>query len=167
MLLDKLKSEILKTRDHRQDLLDRHLAAGYPATLVLSLNIPGAIKNPPGSEMLFAWALDQLGEEYSGLAILETSHDLLGSYAVMGIQQAAIETKHRCIELETLQPAARLVDLDVYDSQGRQVDRASLYLSPRPCLVCNRSAVECIRLGRHTASDLTEKINELLAPYRD
>lgn len=117
--------------------------------------------------MLFTWAFDRLAEEFSGLTILETSHDLLGSYAVMGIQQATVEAKHRCIELETLQPAARLVDLDVYDSQGRQIDRAFLSLPPRPCLVCNRSAVECIRLGRHTASDLTEKINELLAPYRD
>jgi holo-ACP synthase len=167
MSSDKLKSEILRTRDHRQELLDRHLAAGYPATLVLSLNIPGAIKNPPGTGMLFAWTLDRLAEVYSGLAILENSHDLLGSYAVAGIQQAAVEVKQRCIALETSQPAARLVDLDVYDSQGRQIDRATLSLPPRPCLVCNRSAVECIRLGRHTASDLTEKTNELLAPYRD
>jgi holo-ACP synthase len=167
MLSDKLKSEILRTRDHRQEQLDRHLAVGYPATLVLSLNIPGAIKNPPGSGMLFAWALDKLAEEQSGLAILETSHDLMGSYAIMGIQQAAVEVKHRCMTLETSQPAARLVDLDVYDSQGRQIDRATLSLPPRPCLVCDRSAVECIRLGRHTASDLTEKIDELLAPYRD
>ena len=148
-------------------MLDRHLAAGYPATLVLSLNIPGAIKNPPGAGMLFAWALDRLNEEYSGLAILDTTHDLLGSYAIVGIQQAAVEVKQRCIELETSQPSARLVDLDVYDVQGRQIDRATLSLPPRPCLVCNRSALECIRLGRHTVPDLTEKINELLAPYRD
>jgi len=167
MSSDKLKSEILRTRDHRQELLDRHLAAGYPATLVLSLNIPGAIKNPPGAGMLFTWALDRLVEEYSGLAVLESTHDLLGSYAVVGIQQAADDVKLRCMALETSQPAARLVDLDVYDCQGRQIDRAFLALPPRPCLVCNRSAVECIRLGRHTASDLTEKINELLAPYRD
>jgi len=167
MSSDKLKSEILWTRDHRQELLDRHLAVGYPATLFLSLNVPGAIKNPPGARMLFTWALDKLTEEYFGLAILESSQDLLGSYAVVGVQRTAVEVKQRCIELETSQPAARLVDLDVYDSQGRQIDRAFLSLPPRPCLVCSRSAVECIRHGRHTASDLTEKINELLAPYRD
>lgn len=167
MSSDKLKSEILKTRDHRQELLDRHLAAGNPATLVLSLNIPGAIKNPPGAGKLFAWALDSLADEYPGLDMLELSYDLLGSYAVVGIQQAAVEVKQRCMALETSQQAARLVDLDVYDSQGRQIDRAFLSLPPRPCLVCNRSAVECIRLGRHTVADLTEKINELLAPYRD
>jgi len=167
MSLDKLKNDILRTRDKRQEQLDRHLAAGRPATLVLSLNIPGVIKNPPGSGELFTSALDRLAEEYTGLVILEISHDLLGSYAVAGIQQAAEEVKIRCIELETSQPSARLVDLDVYDSQGRQIDRAFLSLPPRPCFVCNRSAVECIRLGRHTAADLTEKINELLAPYRD
>lgn len=167
MSSDKLKSEILRTRDHRQELLDRHLAAGSPTTLVLSLNIPGAIKNPPGAGKLFDWALDKLAEEHPGLAILENTHDLLGSYAIVGIQQAAVEAKRRCIELETSQPAARLVDLDVYNIQGRQIDRAALSLQSRPCLVCNRSAVECIRIGRHTASDLMEKINELLAPYRN
>lgn len=167
MSLDKLKLNILRTRDNRQDQLDRHLAAGYPATLFLSLNIPGAIKSPPGAGKLFAWALDKLAEERSGLSVLENSHDLLGSYAIAGIHQDAVEVKHRCIALETSQPAARLMDLDVYDSQGRQIDRAFLSLPSRPCLVCNRSALECIRLGRHTALDLTDKINELLAPYRD
>jgi holo-ACP synthase len=167
MSSDKLKREILRTRDHRQDQLDRHLAAGYPATLFLSLNIPGAIKSPPGAGMLFVWALDKLTEEHSGLSILERSHDLLGSYAIVGIHQAAVEVKQRCMALETSQPAARLVDLDVYDRQGRQIDRATLSLPPRPCLVCNRSAVECIRLGRHTVPELTERINEILAPFRD
>jgi holo-ACP synthase len=167
MSSEKLRNDIIRTRDRRQALLGRHLAVGYPATLFLSLNIPGAIKNPPGAAKLFSWALGRLAEALPGLAVLETSIDLLGPYAVLGINQSVDDVKRRCMALETSQPAARLVDLDVYDSHGRQIDRAALSLPPRPCLICDRTAVECIRLGRHFDSNLMEKTDELLAPFRD
>lgn len=167
MSSEKLRNNILLARDRRQELLARHLAAGYPATVFLSLNIPGATKNRPGVAGLFSWALEEAAEAFPGLATLETSEDLLGPFAVQGIRQPAGDVKLRCMALETSHPAARLVDLDVFDNQGRQIDRAALSLPPRPCLACSLTAVECIRLGRHTCRELTDKTDELLAPYRD
>jgi len=167
MSSEKLKSDIICTRDQRQELLGRHLRAGHPATIVLSLNIPGALKSPPGIDGLFSWALDAVAEAVPDLSTHETSTDLLGPFAVMTSTQDADMAKHRCIAIEQSQPSARLLDLDVYDHLGRQVDRTALSLPPRPCLVCESAAMECIRLSRHTYEDLTDKVYELLAPYRN
>jgi holo-ACP synthase CitX len=73
--------------------------------------------------------------------------------------------KRICIELESVAPFARLIDADVYDPHGTAVDRATLGLLPRPCLVCEAPARECIRLGRHAGAELTRRVHELLAPF--
>ena len=148
-------------------MLDRHVATGNPATLFVTLNIPGVVKDPPGAGKLFAWSLDKLAALHPGQEILEHGRDLLGCYAIIGIQEPAVDVKHGCITLETSLPAARLLDLDVYDDQGRQIDRARLSLPARTCLICNQPAVDCIRLQRHSVMELSDTIHELLAPYRD
>ena len=167
MSSEKLKSDIIRTRDARQEALHRQLTAGYPATLFVSLNLPGADKNPPGAGPLMSWALNLLHRAYPDIATLATDCDTLGPYAVLGIHREVAVVKRRCIELEISHPSARLVDLDVFDCSARQIDRASLSQPPRHCLVCSRTAVECIRLGRHTYSELTERTNELLAYFRN
>jgi holo-ACP synthase len=167
MSSEKLKSDIILTRDRRQGLLESQLASGHPTLLFLSLNIPGAVKNPPGAEQLFSWALGRLAAAFPGLTTMATGCDLLGPYALLGSHCAAVEVKRDCVALETSQAAARLVDADVFDDLGRQIDRAALSLPPRPCLVCELAAVECMRAGRHSYTELGKKIDELLAPFRN
>lgn len=167
MSSEKLESDLLLTRDRRQERLDSYLGHRYPATLFLSLNIPGALKNRPGTEALFSWALNRVTDTFPGATVLETERDLLGPYAALALTGEAGEAKQRLVALEESTPAARLVDLDLYDHRGRQIGRADLSLPPRSCLLCDRPATECMRTGRHTLAALTDKTDELLAPYRE
>ena len=64
-------------------------------------------------------------------------------------------------------PSARLFDLDVYTPNGKQVDRAALGLTARTCLICEQSAMDCIRTKRHSFEATIDKVHELLKPYRD
>jgi holo-ACP synthase CitX len=98
---------------------------------------------------------------------IDKACDALGPYALLGINQAAVEVKQHCMDLETAHPVARLLDLDVFDAQGRQIDRSGLSLPPRPCLVCSQPALECIRLQRHSYPELVEKAHELLSYFRN
>lgn len=159
-------SDILAARERRQELLDHHLRAGCAATLFLSLNIPGNDKTPPGSRALFSWALNRLMGEFPALDPFAGGNDRLGPWALMGLACEASEAKRSCVALEHSHPAARLVDLDVYDRSGLQLGRSALSLPRRPCLVCPHPAVECMRLGRHSFGELVAEVKRLLAIFR-
>jgi len=156
----------LTARDSRQDALAQALSAGHPATLCLSLNIPGPEKTPPGAEALFLWMLDQVPAHFADLTIECETSDLLGPYAILGVDADPIAVKEICIQLETEHPSSRLVDLDVYAVDGTQIDRGCLGHESRSCLVCDQRAVDCIRAKRHSFEETIGKVHELLAPFR-
>lgn len=157
---------MLAARDSRQERLARFLSAGHPATVFASLNIPGPDKTPAGSQAFFLSIFDQLVLDFPGALVLEKSLDALGPYAIIALKIDPRFAKQRCIALETALPAARLIDLDVYSPAGVQIDRASLGLAARPCLVCQAAAVDCIRLKRHSLAEVIAKTHELLSTYR-
>ena len=164
--LERFALEVLSARDSRQDALAQALSAGYPATLFVSLNIPGQEKTPPGAEAFFLWMSDRVDSVFPDSQELLSACDVLGPYVLLGLKIAPIAAKQRCIELETAHPSSRLIDLDVYSAEGGQVDRASLGLAARPCLVCDQRAVDCIRAKRHSFDEVIGKAHELLAPFR-
>jgi holo-ACP synthase len=162
-----LRSSILAARERRQEQLDERISGGYAATVFLSLNIPGVEKSPPGASALFSWALRSILAEFPDAGNPVQGSDPLGPYAVISLNRDAVEVKRRCIFLETANPFARLVDLDVYCANGSPVERAKLGVPPRPCLLCHLPAVECIRLQRHGATELAGRRDELLSHFRD
>lgn len=165
----KLSTELLAARDARQARLDRALRqalAGKLATTVfVSLAIPGADKAPPGADGLLAWAIGEALRRMASAALLETGDDAAGPWALLGIGEDAARVKALCIGVEESRPAARLVDLDVYQADGRQVGRAELGRAARPCLLCAEPAVDCIRLRRHASAQIVEKAHELVAAF--
>ncbi len=159
-------SEVLAAREARQELLDRHLGAQVSATIFLSLNIPGERKTPDGAVGLFAWALTRLEAGLPDSTLLERGDDRLGPFALLSAGQEAVWVKRLCVSQEESSPAARLIDLDVYDRGGNQIGRASLGLPPRSCLLCRHPAVECMRLSRHSPTELVAETERLLMAFR-
>ena len=157
------RSKLLAARDRRQGVLARYLAAGYPAIATIALNLPGAEKAPPGAEHLFSRTLRALVRLVPGLINLSTGSDSLGPFAIMHLELPPAEAKGRCVALEESAPWGRLVDVDIYDRQGAPLSRTLLGLPPRLCLLCDRPAVECIRLQRHPLELVVRKAHELLA----
>jgi holo-ACP synthase CitX len=132
----------------------------------LSLNIAGRGKTPPGAEAFFAWMSGRAGAEFPGAARLASSFDALGPCLILGLDGDPVSVKRKCVELETGHPSSRLADLDVYTPGGAQIGRAALGLAARPCLVCDRRAVDCIRAKRHGFNEVVARVHELLAPFR-
>ncbi|MEI7611826.1 MAG: citrate lyase holo-[acyl-carrier protein] synthase [Betaproteobacteria bacterium] len=163
---DKSVSKLLSARDGRQDALAQALSQGVQSTIFLALNIPGPDKQLSGSHALFLWALAEVGQHFHELTRLESGSDALGDYAIVGVNQEPAAVKQQCMMLEAAQPAARLIDLDVYSANGKQVDRKSLGFSARPCLLCDEDAVECMRVQRHFPHEVIAKVHEFLAPFR-
>lgn len=162
----KLRTELLQVREQREL---RRVQTGQhleQSLVQLSLNIPGPEKLPPGAENLFGWGLRQVLELLPLVESCSHGHDLLGPWALLGTCQNSVQMKRQAVALEKAAPACRLLDIDVYDPQGRQIGRSELGLPARPCLLCARPAVDCIRLQNHSPADLKVRIDELLTPFR-
>ena len=156
-----LRTSLLAARDARQALLDALFPAAHPALLMLSLNLPGDEKGGGPAELLFAWGEAALRAALPVL-LLQHGRDALGPFALFRSESSARQLKPLAIALESGHPAGRLLDIDVYDACGRPVDRASLGLAPRPCLVCPEAAVACIHARRHSYHELQARVQQII-----
>ena len=157
---------LLAARDARQALLTRALGAGRPATLFVSLNLPGPDKSPPGATALFRRGCAEIAETFPGSLLVAAERDALGHFALRVLDADPLAVKRLCIAIEESQPAARLLDLDVYAAEGVQIGRAHLGLPARRCLVCDQPAVDCMRTRRHAVDNVITIAHELLAHCR-
>ena len=156
MDLEGVRRSLLDARDARAALLGGAASRSGRTTLVfLSLNVPGPGKMTPRLGWVFARARAALPGALPGSGLLAEGSDALGPYALLKVPITAANAKVACVRLEESLPFGRLVDLDVLAPGGAQVDRASLGLPPRRCLVCDRAAVECIRTARHSSAELS------------
>ncbi len=162
------RSDFLEARDGRQQELDRILGQSRPedaaSFLLISANVPGCDKHRPGIARLLRGALDSL-QGSIGLKVLLSRRDLLGPFHIASSNLPPIEAKRAAVGIEAESPSARLLDVDVYRPDGSQVDRTSLGLPPRPCLVCSEPARECILLRRHSNPELLERVDSLLRAF--
>ena len=161
MRLDALRNSLLEARDRRQALLNSMFAESFPATVMLSLNLPGDEKTGERAERLFRWGEQSLIEALPILEVYRKS-DQLGPFALYRSNMDPREAKLLTIALESGHPAGRLLDLDIYDAAGQPVDRAALKLPPRTCLLCQEAALSCIREQRHTSDALKERVKMVI-----
>jgi holo-ACP synthase len=159
---DASRRSLLAARDARQDAIERWVRPGETVVAV-SLAIPGEDKTPAGADALFAWAVGELARALPGARCVHAAADALGPFGLWSTAGEPATVKARCVAVEAGAPSARLVDLDVYSPQGAPMDRASLQLPPRECLCCAAPARECIRVGRHGAAELADRVRALLA----
>lgn len=162
-----MQAALLEARDARGALLLAHRPPAGSALLAISLAIPGEEKEPPGALELFTWALAQALARLPGARPLHSGGDALGPFGLLLVAAPAEEVKRACLALEEARPAARLLDLDVYQEDGRQLDRAALGLPPRACLCCPAPAHECIRAVRHPRPEVQARAAALLGGHRE
>lgn len=156
-----LRNNLLAARDRRQGLLENLFPSPYPTILMLSLNLPGEHKTGERAERLFAFGERGLTGTLPAVVSVRGS-DALGPFALYCSSLEPREAKRLAVALESGHPAGRLLDLDIFDALGRPVDRASLGLPPRTCLLCPEPAVACIRAGRHGDGELQAQVQRLI-----
>lgn len=161
MSLDALRNSLLEARDRRQALLDGLFPAPFPATVMLSLNLPGTEKTGARAERLFDWGEKALLSLLKSAATVR-ENDELGPFALYRTRLSATQAKRLGIVLESMHPAGRLLDVDVYDHLGKPLSRADFDIAPRPCLICAEPALSCIHAGRHSMEELMLRAQEVM-----
>ena len=161
---------ILVEREARWNMR-RELAAehGQPV-LSLTLNIPGADKNPAGSAQAFDSLRQALGRAivrhcgHAACFAAETERaGVDGPCWIAAVNLDPAQLKALCVAVEEDHPLGRLADADVLNALGQPVNRADVGLPARHCFLCEAPASLCRRQGKHAPEEIMAHVHGLLA----
>jgi holo-ACP synthase CitX len=168
MQLEKLRNEIIFAKEARWEYLEKlikHNRSEF-SFVTVSINMPGAEKSDSLTRDMCEWA----GVNFSlktGVKLIKVIEDKLGMIQFYSSQKLPVALKKTAIQIETSHNFARLIDIDIYDRTGRQVDRKEIFFPPRPCLLCESSAQDCIRTNAHDYKEVVTKARNLLQNFRE
>lgn len=158
--------QVLAARERRA-ARQRELLAQYRRPLVwFTMNIAGPVKTTPlirrGFEAGCALLEGQLARVKASCLYQEQFDADTGSEACFVADLNPMELKRLTVELEENCEFGRLFDMDVLAPDGEKLDRASLGLGERRCLICGGPARACARSRTHTVEELYRKTEDLL-----
>ncbi|WP_413510036.1 citrate lyase holo-[acyl-carrier protein] synthase [Serratia liquefaciens] len=158
--------ELLTSRECRQARQQAWQAQHASTLLVLTLVVPGAVKDSALTRNIFnlGWqALQQMGREQNWHCLQAEALALsTGCEGFMALQADAQRVKDCAMQLEVQQPIGRLWDIDVLDPEGRILSRRDLGLAERSCLLCSQPAKICARQRRHSSEQLLQEMERML-----
>lgn len=169
MLNEKILNEILEAKEDRR-LKQEEIISRYPFSLVsFTLNIPGEIKDSPLYRRIHREGMKELYKllEKSGGEIIhkEVIYKITGVEGFISVDMYPMLLKVLSISIEESHPLGRIFDIDIFQSNLEQVSRIHISKEPRKCLLCEDSAINCIRLQKHNSKELLEKIQNISIEY--
>lgn len=166
MRSEELKTSILNARERRWETLSQ-LTGSHKDGCVITIvcNAAGEEKDSPVMRRLIAYAEERMAEDGKALTI-GAYGDAAGYIVFMHSPMDAKSVKSAAVALETEQEWNRLLDIDIYSSDGQAADRASMGIPPRRCLICKEPAADCIRTQRHAYPDIIAETHRLLTGFQ-
>ena len=155
---------VLTAKENRRERQQAMLNKYQLPIVSITLNIPGTVKDLPVLRRLCDYAATKLQAKHSPLAV-ERLNLATGPEALLAIDIDADTLKRDCVLLEEKHNFSRLLDLDVFAADGRQLSRAGT-CAPRTCLLCGEPALSCMHERRHTLPELLRQVERLLASFR-
>lgn len=162
--------QLLASRDARAAHQQALLSAWPGHTLIcLTVQFPGPIKRSASSLIVGGAGLAALLDTFGSVMCHAQVRDLETGYeAYLMVPLPAPLVKKTCCHIEDTHPLGRLMDIDVLTSADMPVhllDRASVGLPPRSCLLCDQPARYCMRAHSHTTEALLQKIEQMVADF--
>lgn len=158
--------QLLASRDaraaHQQALLD-----AWPghSLICLTVQFPGPIKRSASALVVGGAGMAALLDKFGSVVRHAQVRDLETGYeAYLVVPLPALLVKKTCCQIEDTHPLGRLMDIDVLET-GHLLDRASVGLPPRRCLLCDQPARYCMRARTHTTEELLRKIEQMVAVF--
>lgn len=160
---------ILKSREDRS-LMQEEIIHKYNLPIIsFTLNIPGPKKDSLEYRNIHNIGMDIISKTLKGrkynIEYMESTHKTTGSEGYFSLDIDSLELKRITVKIENEHPLGRLFDIDVFDSNHRQISRSDLDLSPRKCILCEEIAKVCNRSKAHTLEELIEEINKIYNLY--
>lgn len=161
--------QVLENKEYRAHI-QKQLREEYSSSVVsITLNIPGSIKYSKEWLGMLYKVEESMREAcfLKGMTVLEERmiHREAGATFLMAIDGPAKEIKMLSVNIEESLSYGRLLDIDVFDASGEQINRAYLGLAPRKCFICSEAAAVCVRSMRHEKEEVIEAAAKLLDSY--
>ncbi|MBP3257095.1 MAG: citrate lyase holo-[acyl-carrier protein] synthase [Bacteroidales bacterium] len=158
--------QLLESRDARVQHQQALLQAWPEHTLIcLTVQFPGPQKRTASSLVVGGAGLAALMDKFGSVAHFTQVKDLATGYeAYLLVPLPATLVKRLCCQIEDTHPLGRLMDIDVLENL-HLLDRASIGLPPRRCLLCDNEVRYCMRAKTHTTEELLAKIDEMVSKY--
>lgn len=173
--------QLLASRDARAAHQQAMLAAWPGHTLIcLTVQFPGPVKRSASTLIVGGAGLAALLDKFGSVVRHAQVRDLKTGYeAYLVVPLPALLVKKTCCQVEDTHPLGRLMDMDVLEAPGQAggdsascpaptghlLDRASVGLPPRRCLLCGQPARYCMRARTHTTEELLRKIEQMVADF--
>ncbi len=152
-------SEILQAREDRAQL-QKTLLEQFPCPLVcFTMNIAGPVKTSPLIKWGFQAGLNALLKALSTVKNQQVRYLPTGCEAYLSVEMPAAQLKEICVQIEEATPLGRLFDMDVLDTDGQKLQRAT----ERGCLVCGKPGRTCAAGRLHSVEVLQNTTQQILA----
>lgn len=163
----KIMLEILDSREIRAKK-QKDLISKYPYTLIsFTLNTPGRVKNSQLYKKVHSVGMDSLLDKFKHIIVInaEVLDKPTGVEGYISLDLNALQAKKIAVEIEDTHYLGRLFDIDVFDTHFNQINRESLKLKPRKCLLCNEEAIKCIKMRNHSYEELVAHVETIALSY--
>lgn len=147
---------VLVQKETRQHKLLHAIKRRYRSILFLSSNCASSnMLNHNGSEIV-AWGIRELLNHFADIIKLDEGVDDQGQFIILGtIITEARSAKIAGLLIEGRPPVGHMIDIDVYDRLGKEINRHTLGCGRRRCLTCWKSGYDSSGYGRHDCQPLT------------
>ena len=157
---------MLDAREKRVSVQSELISRYQRPMICFTMNIAGPVKNSPLIRRGFEWGNELLKNQLrrARLPVLhfEERNEATGNEAFYIVDADPLALKELTAEIEDGSELGRLFDMDVLDLGGTKIERETLKLKARRCLICNGPAKECARSRRHSVQELQQKTRRIL-----
>ncbi|MDU1042987.1 MULTISPECIES: citrate lyase holo-[acyl-carrier protein] synthase [Peptoniphilus] len=158
--------KMLDSKEKRYYKIKRFVEENKKPVLSFMLNIPGSEKNFEDAVNFHKKYIEEIKKvlEENKIEILWEEYNNLdtGMEYIALIDGDGKFIKREMMKLEEGNESGRLLDIDIYDENFRQISRANLNLPERKCIICEDVARNCIKEERHSLRELEEKVRNIL-----
>ncbi|MHC1745556.1 MAG: citrate lyase holo-[acyl-carrier protein] synthase [Negativicutes bacterium] len=162
--------QILEGREQRAHV-QKTLRELYKTPVVsITVNMPGELKCNHKAVSLLYDTQEKIRKQLRNAGYFLWEERVLhlpsGSTAILAVDGKADVIKKITVDIEEETNYGRLLDIDVFDVNGRQIDRAFMGLELRKCFVCPQIAAVCVRSQAHDQLEVIAEAEKLFVEYK-
>jgi len=162
-------AEILSAREYRAAQQQQLLGQFGLPLICFTMNIPGPIKNTPLIQRGFSLGCSLLKDTLhrSGVSLVyhQCNCSSTGTEGFFVADTPANHLKAIATHIEDTHPLGRLFDMDVLDTQGKKIDRATVSGKSRDCIICGTPGRGCASRRIHSVPELQSAVIKILTVF--